>query len=54
MKSNKKFIASVVLIASLNIAGFIGWWFIFSAIQEKKEAISQIRQEIETKRKTAD
>jgi hypothetical protein len=48
MKSdNKKFITSVILIAGINIAGIIGCWLVFSAVQKERSAVLEARRGID-------
>jgi hypothetical protein len=47
MIKNKKFIISIGFVVALNVLAIFGCWLMFSNIQEKRDAVFKMRQEIE-------
>jgi len=47
MKYKQKITISIALIVGINLIAIFGWWFIYSGIQQKRDAIAALRREID-------
>jgi len=47
MKNKQKLIISIALMVGINLIAIAGWWFVYSSVQQERDAIATLRREID-------
>jgi len=47
MKNKQKLIISIALVAGINLIAIVGWWFVYSGVEQERDTIAVLRREIE-------